>query len=258
LQIDVDDPLTDVIVQELRRRTDKLFSLPSYESFELKYVQDVNWGAYNYYMGKYRSRIEINTDHPVTIPRLVALIAHEGYAGHHTELVLKEQKLTNQKGWLEHCLTVLASPSCVIHEGIAVRAQDVLFSDDELAAWFADQLYPQAGLDPSTAWRDLQVAKVTRPLHSVPCNAAIMLLDRKASEEEVLKYIQHYGIGRERDAQGLVSMIKKYRSYIFTYTDGGKLLDELFAAQGKISNWFERLLKEPVTPSLIREWIKTG
>jgi hypothetical protein len=45
------------------------------------------------------------------------------------------------------------------------------------------------------------------------------------------------------------------RSYIFTYTAGYDLLEELFSIADR-DKYFARLLEEPVTPSQIRGWIK--
>ena len=46
-----------------------------------------------------RSLIEFNTDIPKSALGLVPIFAHEGYPGHHTEAILKEQKLWRECGY---------------------------------------------------------------------------------------------------------------------------------------------------------------
>ena len=77
--------LVEEITKELRRWTKASLSLPPDESVEIRMVKGAHWGGKNKYLGERRSRIEINIDRPWTAMRLVTLIAHEGYPGHHTE-----------------------------------------------------------------------------------------------------------------------------------------------------------------------------
>jgi hypothetical protein len=253
--VEQDAPLLHEIVAELRRRTRARFPLPPDESFELQIVSDKPWSAYNGYLGDFRSRIDINTDMPITITRLAGLLAHEGYPGHHTELAIKESQLVREKGWIEHTVAILNSPASVVAEGIATRALSTLMSDEELVAWNADELFPRAGLDHLDAQRERAIVNARRKLAGVPGNAAFLLYDQNASEEQVIAYIQRYGLGSEKEARRSVDFLKYARSYVFTYSYGGEMLDALFAAQNDRDHWFTRLLTEPVTPSQIRAWI---
>jgi len=85
------------IIAELRRRTQARFPLPDGESFELRIVTNQPWSAYNWYLGDFRSRIDVNTDLPLHVTGLVDLMAHEGYPGHHTEHSLKEARLARER-----------------------------------------------------------------------------------------------------------------------------------------------------------------
>ena len=51
---------------------------PTDESFDLFPVTNQPWGAYNWYLGGGRSRIDIDTDLPLRITSLAETIAHEG------------------------------------------------------------------------------------------------------------------------------------------------------------------------------------
>jgi hypothetical protein len=252
-------PLLPAITERLRALTRRRFPLPEAESFELYPVTNRPWTAYNWYLGQGRSRIDINTDLPLQITSLVETIAHEGYAGHHTELAIKDARLLQAQGHVEHCIALINAPSCVVAEGIAVRALDVLLSDEEQISWHAEEIFPRAGLAHLNAEREHAIARIMRQLSGVWDNAAFLLHDHQLSQAEVSAYFRRYGLRREKEADKAVEFISDplSRSYVFTYRYGGKLLDALFAARGDTAQWFARLLTEPVTPSQIRAWIST-
>jgi hypothetical protein len=244
------------ICDELRRRTRSRFPLPEDEAFEVEFVKDRPWSGYNWYLGGCRSRIDINTDLPLRIAHLSGLLAHEGYPGHHTELANKEIRLVRERGWIEHTIALINSPSCVIAEGIATRALEVLMSAQERIDWQAE-LFRRAGYTHLDAWREDAIDEVGRKLIGIGGNAAFLLHDRGASDDEVIAYIQRYRLATSEEARKTLAFLKapRNRSYIFTYHYGGELLDALFAAKGDRDAWFTRLLTEPVTPGQIRAWI---
>lgn len=244
------------ITAELRRRTQAHFPLPQDEAFEVQFVKDQPWGGYNWYLGGCRSRIDINTDLPLRVAHLTELLAHEGYPGHHTELSIKEQRLVHDRGWAEHSIALINSPSCVIAEGIATRALEVLMEEAERIAWQAD-LFRRAGYSHLDARREHAIDEAARGLEGIGGNAAFLLHDRGAGDDEVVAYIQRYRLATVEEARKTLSFVKapRNRSYIFTYRYGGELLDTLFAAKGDRNAWFTRLLTEAVTPGQIREWI---
>ena len=119
--------LVDVILPELRARTQEFVDLPEDESIEIRMVQDQPWSGYNWYLGNGRSRVDLNTDLPIYAYRLTDLLAHEGYPGHHTEHALKE-RLYTEHGLGEHALQLINTPECLISEGIATVAEKMLFT----------------------------------------------------------------------------------------------------------------------------------
>lgn len=244
------------VADKLRQLTRNKFNLPEEESFVVEFVSDQPWGAYNWYLGGCRSRIDINTDMPSTISRLPGLIAHEGYPGHHTELAIKEERLIRQKNYYEHVLTLINSPSCVIAEGIATSALETLMTDDELEAWYRDELLPQAGLAHIDPKRIIEVSRAGEKGDGLWGNAAFMLHDQKKPTAEIKSYLQKYGLSTDKETEQAIRFISNplYRSYIFTYHIGYDLLKELFA-HGDRDKYFARLLEEPVTPSQVWQWI---
>jgi hypothetical protein len=248
--------LLPYIIETLRERTRETFDLPEEESFSVEFVSDQPWGAYNWYLGEYRSRIDINTDQPARISILPGLIAHEAYPGHHTELAIKEKKLIRQRKYLEHSLTLINSPSCVIAEGIATSALETMFTDDELVDWYREELLPRAGMTHVDAQKILDVSRAMDKGAGLWGNAAFMLHDHNKSTDEIKAYLQKYGLHTEKEAGQAIRFISNplYRSYIFTYHVGYDLLAELFSHVDRDA-YFARLLEEPVTPSQVRQWI---
>jgi hypothetical protein len=249
-------PLFEMLRERMQTITRRRFSLPTDEDFEIKMVTGQPWGAYNWYLGHAHSRVDINTDLPLRATNFLGLIAHEGYPGHHTELTIKEYRLLQEHGWQEHGIALINSPSCAISEGIANCALDTLLSAEEQAEW-ESELFAQAGLklDPQ---RVAQIRRALRPLGRVAGNAAFMLHDHGASPEDTAAYIERWALSNPEEARKSLAFISNplYRSYMFNYTLGMDLLEELFSTKGNRQMWFTRLLGEPVTPKLVRRWIE--
>ncbi len=252
--------LFNEILAELRRRTQQRFPLPSGDSFELRFVSDQPWEAYNWYLGECRSRIDFNTDAPLYAARLVDTMAHEGYPGHHTEHCLKEDLLWRQQRHSEHCVQILHAPMAVVSEGIATRALKILIEADELAAWQTEEIFPRADLPDLDAYKMARMSAATESLEGIAGNAAFLMYEQGASDEEVVKYYQKFGLTSEEGARRAVRFLRDplFRSYVFTYFYGARLLDELISKRGDQDLWFARLLTEPVTPSQIVHWIEEG
>lgn len=245
------------VIKRLQELTHKKFNLPHGEDFTLEFVSDQPWMAYNWYLGGFRSRIEINTDLPQRINGLVETIAHEGYPGHHTELSIKEEKLVRQKNHHEHAITLINAPSCVVSEGIATSAWETVLTDNELEGWYREELLPRAGLSHIDPARIVQVEKAFKKLKGIMGNTSFMLYDQHRNVEEVEEYLRKYTLATEKEIEHFVRFVSDplSRSYVFTYDTGYDLLEELFA-KGDRDHYFKRLLEEPVTPEQIRAWIR--
>ena len=249
-------PVFDLALRETRRRTQQLFDLPPGEDLTLHLVENEPWGAYNWYLGGFASRIEINTDLPVRVDFAVPLIAHEAYPGHHTEHALKEQRLYQCLGRAEHAIQLLLAPECVLSEGIADSAQQMIFDDAELAAFLGERLYPLAGLSDLDAERQIRLHHATESLKGVSGNAALLLHLEGRPHEEVQAYIERYGLRTTEEASHSMKFLSNplFRSYVFNYAMGKDLIAPLLQGPDALAN-FRRLLTEPLTPSQVRDWL---
>lgn len=250
--------LLERALSEVRRRTLAFVDLPDGEGVTLKTVTNQPWGAYNWYLGNYRSAIEVNTDLPTNVGGILDLMAHEGYPGHHVEHVLKEQLLYRGKGYLENAILLINTPECVISEGIATLAGEMIFQSGEARSWLSQEVYPVAGIEAEYA-DQARLNRATELLAGVRGNAVFMLHAEGRPDEEVVGYLQRFGLMPEDRARKSLSFLKSplWRAYTFTYFYGRRLMLPLLQAEDRLQI-FRRLLTEQVYPSLLVEWAATS
>jgi hypothetical protein len=245
----------DLILDETRRRTSGIIDLPEEESVEIVFVRDKPWRGYNWYLGNRRSRVEINLDIPQYANDLVNLVAHEAYPGHHTEHCVKAETLYGERGYEEMAIQLINTPECVIHEGIATVAEEIIFPGEEGTRWKTDVLYPVIGVtgDPE---REAAIASQTTALRAAAGNAALMRHVDGAPTEEIVAYLMRYSLRSEEEARHRLRFIDDplWRPYIFTYHVGRDLVRSWLAGDDRPEQLakFRRLLTEQVTPSELR------
>jgi hypothetical protein len=91
------------------KRTKELFAnlLPQKERIVLELVKNndkIKWSYYNWYLGNFCSRIEVNPNYNIYWTGLLPSAAHEGYPGHHTEFAIKERVLYRELNQFEHSI----------------------------------------------------------------------------------------------------------------------------------------------------------
>lgn len=244
--------IIDLCLTECRRRTASLVNLVDGESVEFRLVSNQPWSGYNWYKANAHSLVEINTDLPVNALDILNLMAHEGYPGHHTEHHLKEKHLYHDCGHGEVSSQLLHSPSAVIAEGIATTALEIIFPAESAYQWIAAELLPAAGLPSADPAELARMAAARESLRWVTSNAAILYHTGKLNQDQTMDYYRTYLLASEercRRAFGFMSH-PMYRTYIFTYTEGHKLIAE-GARGGDKTPLFKRLLTEEVLPSRI-------
>ncbi len=228
----------------LRERTLELLGLPEGEEAEIELVTGEHWSAYNYYLGGLRSRVAVNTDVAVNASNVGILVAHELYPGHHTEHAWKEQLLYVERGELEEAVIMYGTPQCVIGEGIAELAIEIVVEDHDA---FVAEVLGEAGIGyDADVGRQIRQAK--KPLEHVVDNAAVLLHEEGASPEEAKAYIQRWALVSEKRAQQNVDFVMDPigRSYIVTYAHG---YDLCRAWVGDDPARFKRLLTEQLLPA---------
>ena len=175
-------------------------------------------------------------------------MSHEGYPGHHVEAVLKEQELYQNRGYVERSLDLLLAPQAVISEGLAMLAPSMIFTADEEEAWLAEHIYPVAGVEPlDVDWEF--VRKISELPMDVQGNAAFLLREGR-SDQEVMRYLMHYLLVTEEQAQPMLVYLESpfNTARIFSYTAGKRLLQP-WLARSDPRTVFTDLLTQQLCPS---------
>lgn len=233
------------IAEDFRERTDARFGLPEGEHVEWELARDQPWSGFNYYEGELRSRVAINTDLPVLATSIGHLVAHEAYPGHHTEHSRKEAGLVRSRGWMEESLFCVGTPQCLIAEGLADLALEII------AGEFPDELVAEH-LRANGIEFDAEIAHAVRraseSMDAVRANAAWLLHEDGADADDVVSYIERWGLlPRARAAKAIEFLTSPtWRSYISCYVEGLPLCREWVAGD---PSRFETLLTEQVTPA---------
>jgi hypothetical protein len=220
------------------------YPLPYVETVLYEVVTDKPWSGFNYYEGNLQSRVAINTDLPVLATSIGHLVAHEAYPGHHTEHSRKEAGLVRSRGWQEESIFCVGTPQCLIAEGLADLALEIIAGDvpDLLVA----EHLRSNGID-----FDPEIAQAVRvaseSMDAVRANAAWLLHEDGAAIDDVVAYIERWGLLPHVRAEKAIEFLTSptWRAYISCYVEGLPLC----------RNWvggdparFARLLTEQVVP----------
>jgi hypothetical protein len=246
----------------LRATADRTFGVPEGEDLRFALVTGQPWGAYNWFHGGRRSRIDINTDLPVRASSLPSTVAHEAYPGHHLEHAWKEADLVDRQGRLESSILLINTPECMISEGLADLGYRFAVAPDERVDLFAE-LFERAGLafavDPAATREAAELTDALeaprRALHAIGGNAAILRHADGASHDEVLAYLIDIGRYTPDRAAKRLEFIEHpmWRTYVFVYAEGDAILQRWLDAvpEQERPARFGRLLHEQLTPGAV-------
>jgi len=248
----------DRAIAEGRARTLAHIPLPPDEQFAVEYVTGKPWSGYNWYKGRFRSVIQVNTDLPVYIDRAVDLACHEGYPGHHVYNVLLEERLVRGRGWTEFTIYPLFSPQSLIAEGTANYGIDVAFPGDERLTFERDVLFPLAGLDGSEAATYARVRALADRLAYAGNEAARRYLNGEIDRAAAAAWLTRCAMMSPKAAEQRTRFFDAYRSYVINYNLGKDLVKQFVESRAGATSarrWeeFARLLASPRLPSALRQ-----
>ena len=246
------DTVIDAAVAECRARTLPHIPLPEGERFDLSLVTDKPWGGFNYYQGDYHSVIEINTDLPARIDRVVDVGCHEAYPGHHVYSTLIERDRVNALGEVEFTLLPLYSPRAIISEGSAEYGVKLAFPGDSQLDYERDVIAPLAGIDTSDLDTYYALREATRALSGAYYTIAAGYLDGSLSRDDAIAASMRYQLNSRERAEQSLRFIDTYRSYVINYGMGEAIVGRFVEAAGDSpeARWerFIGVLTEPVLP----------
>ncbi|HYI22109.1 MAG TPA: hypothetical protein VEX62_05670 [Candidatus Limnocylindrales bacterium] len=248
-------PVLDWLAEELRRRSDAMFSAPEGESLTVSIVTGQPWSAYNWYDGNLRSRVEVNTDLPVRAHQVIGTMAHETFPGHHLEHAWKEARLVREQGRAESSILLINTPEAFVSEGLAELGLRFVADEGDwqslLIELCARADLPMTVADADREWR---ITRALRPLRGSGGDAAMLMHADGKSRDEVIAFLEHEALRTREQAEKNLEFISfaLWRSYIFCYAGGLRLLSRWCDAAGDKAaqrDRFFRLLTEQLTPS---------
>jgi hypothetical protein len=255
-------PKSDVLVlfkkalKIVKNRTKELFPnlLPQKEQINIELIENKNnykakWSYYEWYLGNNTSRIEVNPNYNMYWSSILDAAAHEGYPGHHTEFVMKENLLYREKFQFEHSILLLNSPTLIISEGIATTALNTLYSYQNQAEISLKEFCSNAN-EEAPLYTLFKQYRVKRKLEQFSYNLAYHALLDDWSEEKLIQYATSFEIFSKEDIKNRMKLLKDpvHSTTIFAYYIGNKLISDKFSEFPSIKNFINLLIK-PILPS---------
>ena len=214
------------------KRTRELFIdiLPRNESITINLLSnskkdDVKWSYYNWYLGNYRSRIDVNPNFNMYWSTFLIAAAHEGYPGHHTEFSIKEKLLCHDLNQFEHSILLLNSPKLFISEGIAEIALNMLYSYQEQAEIGLENFCPDASKDDSLEIL-MKQNKIKGKTNLFWYNFAYHALIDNWSKEDLIQYATSFEVFDYDTVSNQLRLINNlsHSTTIFSYSLGRNLI----------------------------------
>ncbi|MFC3898089.1 DUF885 domain-containing protein [Lentzea rhizosphaerae] len=244
----------------LRDRVRQKYALPEQEIVEYQVVTNKPWSGFNYYLGGYRSRVAINADLGHRMSNLPHLVAHESYPGHHTEHCRKDAGLVAKRGHAEQSIFLINTPQCLMAEGMA----DLGLHAAVGPGWgvWAEQIFRDLGLRMDGELSE-KVESAASGLLTVRQDAALLLHDRGADQDDVVAHLRRWLLVPERRARQMVRFLADplWRAYTTTYVEGVRLVRawlDVRAPGESLDSRYLRLLDEPLVPKSLESQVRDG
>ena len=248
-------PLFKKALTITKLKTKDLFGdiLPKKERILIELAKDNNnteakWAYYEWYLGNFRSRIEINPQYNMYWSVFLSAAAHEGYPGHHMNFVLNEQRLYQELNQFEHSILLLKSPKLVICEGIADLAANVLFSYREQAEISLQFCLNETKEDNIENLNMQNRVKAKQSL--LWYNLAYHALFNEWCEEKLIRYATNFEILSQKSIKNILKLIfdPAHSTTAFLYNLGSKLIIDKYGEFPSVKN-FRNILLNPFLPS---------
>lgn len=238
-------PAVRAMTAELRARTREVLGLPAGERADVELVENRPWTALTRYRGGFRSRVLLDASAPLRAGRLLPLLAHEAYPGHHTQSCRADAASARHPGL---GLRLVHSPQALVAEGAAEAAPWVLPGPGWGAV--AQQVLAGVGvrLDGELAER---IELATAALCRVRQDAALLRHVDGADPDTVLAHLTRWLLVPDARARRILDFLDhpQWRGYPVTYAEGAPLVRDWLARSpaGPVAG-LRLLLDTPVVP----------
>ncbi|MFX1418641.1 MAG: hypothetical protein ACFE9N_06955 [Promethearchaeota archaeon] len=236
-----------------KKRTNELFPdiLPLNEKVILNEVTDKSWPMYNWYLGNYISRIDINISTSCYWTSLLDFACHEGYPGHHMESSIRDLLLFHKKGYFETSILMIYTPEMVIHEGTGELAERILFNPSESNKLLLEEFCPNPSVEDSLETLVRQ-NKIRIGFRRLNYNLAYYKYVKGWNNEMLIKYSRDFKVIPENGIKAMLRFISDdiWAPYIPVY-QGERLIIEKYGREPSPSQFLELIANQTVPSDLI-------
>jgi len=233
-----------------REKTKEKFPnlLPETEKVKVNFVTDQSWGYYNWYLGRFLSRIDINVDINHYWTSLLTFACHEGYPGHHTARCVKDFLLYRNKGYFENCISLIYTPEFAIYEGMGELADEIIFSIEEMTKISLHGFCPNPD-DEDTLETLIQQSEIRRGFRNFKQNLAYHKHINGWSDEDLIAYCNEFNYISKSNAKIMLNFINDdiWAPYILAY-QGERIIRENYGDPPS-TRYFRKLITEQNLPS---------
>ncbi|MEE4271675.1 MAG: hypothetical protein V2I67_08375 [Thermoanaerobaculales bacterium] len=248
-------------IDEAKLRTSPHTDLYDGDLCLLELVTDKPWDAFNSYEGRGNSVVQVNTGYRKQIKSARDAACHECYPGHHVHSSMWEKELYEDRGWVEFSVGATSTPSYLIYEGIAEYAVEAAFPGEEWIEFQRATLFEAAGLDPAEAERYVRAINLYKMIQwSSIIEGSRLYLDGDLDREQAIDFFMTYTLRTRPEAEGMLSAIELYRSYLVNYLFGAQMIRNYINANGGNEDnpgrrWelVREIMSSPVLPSDLLE-----
>lgn len=236
----------EALARELRHRSHQRWSLPEDEAITIEIARGQPWAGYAQYQGGLRSLVQINDELSIAAWRMVELVAHEAYPGHHTEHVCKDVALVDGQNRTGLSVWVYPTPQALIAEGIAMLAPEILLGE-EIEEVGARCLRP-LGIAYDTAG-SAAVRQAKELLVAVRANLALMV-DEGLDRAGMRVYARRWLLEDDRHVDRVVESLcdRHWPPVESCYPEGLRACRRFV---GGDTDRFGQLLREQLTPAAL-------
>jgi hypothetical protein len=223
-------------VEGCRRRVLAHIPLPESEQVGIETATGLGLEGQAIYEGDFRSRVVTDTSGPIDLARLLWLVAHETYPGHHLQHVLADRDLLRARNWHERALHPAFGRHLLCSEGAAEAGAALLL--DGAAFEEACAEVGQAVGHRRTDVTDLvAVHRAVAALDVVIAATARAYLDDQLRSDAAAEQLRTAAL--VTDPQRLLFVIERQRTRILAYPVGRRLVAAHLASAPGVDRWAE-------------------
>jgi hypothetical protein len=214
-------PTLIAATQLCRERVQAQIPLPGDESVTLDTTTGTGLQGRATYEGGYATRVLIAASSPIDLARLVWLVAHETYPGHHVQHVLADHELVRGRGWHERALHPSFGAHHLHAEG-AAEAGAALLLDGEAFEDICRDLAQLAGTPRGAVSEVVAVHRAVTELDALVVGVARQYLDGELATEDAAEQLAARAL--VGSPHQFLFTIERQRTRLLAYPVGRRLV----------------------------------